>query len=73
MARHADGCCMIPRCKRPASLVWMEEWQKPRDVCDYHWRKHCDETDPFTLRKEKTHDASSRLLGSAVGSEGREG
>ena len=46
--------CDVARCKRPTMLTYAafaKEWKaKDVKVCEYHWKKHCDEGDTFDLR-----------------------
>ncbi len=45
--------CHVDRCKRQTILTYAAfgaNRTKDVDVCQYHWKKHCNEADKFNLR-----------------------
>jgi len=47
--------CDVARCKRKVLLTYaaFDKGSKVKDVavCEYHWKRHCDDDDSFDLRK----------------------
>lgn len=37
--------CQVKKCKRSSEVIYLG-----REVCDYHWEKHCDSEDRFNLK-----------------------
>lgn len=47
-----DGrrCCEVPKCDRQSVMGWRPlNIEKPRHICRYHWRRHCNGDDEFSL------------------------
>ncbi len=45
--------CHVGRCKRQTMLTYAAfgaKRTKDVDVCDHHWKKHCNEADKFDLK-----------------------
>ena len=45
--------CHVGKCNRPTLLGYAAfgaKRTKDVDVCEYHWKKHCNEVDKFDLR-----------------------